>query len=698
MQSWLKKHGNVWWLGAHVAMYVVFLIMLYFREETVLDQIRPIHGSVIQNMVQGQLEGLTWFFLPQQAWRLFVPFSVLALGVLLLGRLRWLFLSLAGFALSLLSLADSVYYRFFSAILSVDSLRVAHQLYDVRGSVFAELSPMGLLWPFLFFGFFLYGRVNRGHASWERKKDPVFYWADRFAGVLFLLLAAHCGRAAYYLQGKDFRVNALAGNGLGADEVPGFFRLENCAPKDYATYFGLFNYHLSDLGLTVKEAFRDRAIGEADLKAMAGLLEEKKELNQTNSPFEGIAAGRNVVLISMESFQYFLLGMEIEGREVTPALNRLARQGLCFDFILNNIDRGGTSDAEFMVMTGLLPDNRRKTSLSYPAKRTLLALPARLRDVGFHTFSLHGNDPAFWNRHINHPVYGFDQMVFEKSFNYPYTGLGIPDTVFLDRSAGFLAQAPQPFFAFVITLSSHHPYNLVPLSEDFFPTPFPGDSLVARYLRAAHYADGALAGFLEKMEDSALWENTLFVIYGDHTAPLDRESRELLADRLGLDTTLYRSFRVPMIVLIPGKEADIAASGGAFREIVGGLQDLFPTVLHLLGLEIPFGIYGTHFFVPNDRRGALPFTPVPNGFIEQGVLYVNGGRLTDRDGLVFLPRYDLPKLAPDEVRRKVLRINAEMVLHHLIFDADAQKRVIDYRKEHPTEGVDSTGDEGFQPK
>ncbi len=666
------------WQAAHLLMALLFVFLLYWQERSVLAEITQDHARYIQTQIHSQLTQKLWPLLPPHAWRLFLPVLLVGLSALLFGKWRWYLLSFAGMVGSLLLLADRVYFDFFGAILSLDSLRVAGQLWDVRESVDAavrlrDFAPILIFCLFAVYGFL----ANRFGIPENRKQRPMFF-ATKALALVFLALALHLGLVAFSMQQKEVSVSALTGTG-GPQDVAGFFGLENNSPKDYAAFFGIFNYHLDDARLAVTELFRDMEIAEQDLAAMTFLLEEKKRVNDLKSPFFGMAEGRNLLMISMESFQYFLLDLEIEGREVTPVMNRLRREALSFDFILDNINRGGTSDAEFMVMTGLLPDHRRRASLNYPAKRSLISLPNLLKDAGYHTLSFHGNDPAFWNRHVNHPVYGIERMYFRSFFQYPTDKLGIPDEVFLAQSAEVLAKAAQPFFAFIITLSSHHPYTLVTLEESFFPTPFETDSMEARYLRAAHYADAHLGKFLKDLGAAGLLQNSLLFIYGDHTAPLDRESRERVQTTLGIHTDRFRNLCVPFLILMPGKEEELRPHQEEYEAVIGGLQDFFPTALHLLGMEVPFGLTGLHLFVKNDQRGPLPFLHAPNGFIDRGILYVNGGRITDGEGLVFQPLYDLPKLSLDQVKQNILRTNAERELHHQIFDKDAQIRILEYR-------------------
>lgn len=74
---------------------------------------------------------------------------------------------------------------------------------------------------------------------------------------------------------------------------------------------------------------------------------------------KGAASGRNVIMLQLESFQNFLIGLEVDGQEITPNLNQLARQSLYFPNFYQQVGQGNTSDAEFVVNTSFYtPPNR----------------------------------------------------------------------------------------------------------------------------------------------------------------------------------------------------------------------------------------------------------------------------------------------------------------------------------------------------
>ena len=66
----------------------------------------------------------------------------------------------------------------------------------------------------------------------------------------------------------------------------------------------------------------------------------------------------------MESFQEFLVDLKIDGKEITPNINKLARESQYFPNFYQNVGQGNTSDAEFVVNTSFyIPPRERQRAL-----------------------------------------------------------------------------------------------------------------------------------------------------------------------------------------------------------------------------------------------------------------------------------------------------------------------------------------------
>jgi hypothetical protein len=229
--------------------------------------------------------------------------------------------------------------------------------------------------------------------------------------------------------------------------------------------------------------------------------------------------------------------------------------------------------------------------------------------------------------------------------------MGLADEDFFRQAAERLADARQPFFALLISLSSHHPFSVVPEELIGWDTGLP-DGMASDYLKAVRYTDGAVQVLMDELAARDLLDDSLIVIYGDHTAGLDGRGNGDVLAALDRDPSALGERRVPLIIVVPGKEDELARHRDALRGTIGGMQDVAPTVLHLLGLPSPAGFTGTHLFVPPDDRTLMPLTA--------GGSYVLDGRIHGgQDGAT---------LDPDRAQQAW----AHLKLAELIIEHDAQ--------------------------
>src|SRR5690606_5614209 len=122
----------------------------------------------------------------------------------------------------------------------------------------------------------------------------------------------------------------------------------------------------------------------------------------------GAAKDRNLIIVQLESFQNFLIGLEIGGHEITPRLNELIKDSFYFSNVYQSIGQGNTSDAEFVVNTGFYPPAQAAASQAYGNKE-LPGLPRLLSDRGYAALTFHTNDVKFWNRVQMYPALGFNR-------------------------------------------------------------------------------------------------------------------------------------------------------------------------------------------------------------------------------------------------------------------------------------------------
>ena len=303
--------------------------------------------------------------------------------------------------------------------------------------------------------------------------------------------------------------------------------------------FGIYVYHVNDLIKSV----------EPKLAALFGYdnaMKEFKEFYSTKvksapNEYTNIFEGKNIIGIHAESMQNFVIGMKFNGVEVTPNLNKLAASGMYFDNFYTQVSIGTSSDTEFTLSTSLMPANIGTAFTDY-ADKTFVSMPQLLKEKGYYTFAMHGNNADYWNRRVMHKNLGYDKLIAKADFNIDEViGLGLSDVSFFKQAVQKLVKINEEhskFYGTFIMLTNHTPFSETDKYGDFDVSikeqvvnpetgmteevvyPYMEGTKLGNYFKSVHYADYALGVFLEELEKNGLLENTVIVLYGDHDARL----------------------------------------------------------------------------------------------------------------------------------------------------------------------------------
>ena len=660
------KYLNVhrYWLQS--LFFLLFVTILLLNEQS---SIGFLQANVGQPYYVAETHALMNGFLPFSFgfpfWLIWIPMGLVLIGLVFPYKFRMPLLMVLGLGYIFLLVANELTFHFFTTVITSKSFAGAHQLGDVTGSVFASLSGG----HFFRVGFFL---VVFSICSWvcfqlpKREKKHRAYDLFLFSLLLiFCLYSFSAVQRAQTLKGPEKNQKTFL--------IPGF----KSSQADFAITFGFANLLVDDLyDRWAKQP--SEALTSEETHFVGGVLEERYTKNKIQSPFWGLASGRNVFFISLESFQSFLVNLELEGNEIIPNFNNYLRESVYFEYIFDNITLGGSSDAEFMLMTGLLSDSVSLSIFEHPGRLDLLYLPETLKHSGYHCYSFHGNFGDFYNRASNHPTFGFDRSFFLPDFRREVFQMGVKDSVFFEDAVNHLKALQQPFFSYLISISSHHPFRSPPETADL-ETGFESGSELCSYFQAVHYTDRAFGDFMENLKEAELFENSVFFIFGDHAAPISEESRTEFETKHGVHPGKPWQMRVPLLILLPGVELP---STSEYEFTFGGLQDFFPTVLHLLGEPVPFGLYGVNLFLEPEKKGVELNWRAHDGFGYEGRLY--SCPAPDECPVLWSFTENYPPLGEKESFIKGVISKDYYFLHRFLYEKNAQKQVRGYREQ--TEG------------
>ncbi|WP_057977196.1 LTA synthase family protein [Caloramator mitchellensis] len=341
---------------------------------------------------------------------------------------------------------------------------------------------------------------------------------------------------------------------------------------------GILGYHYFDFRKFSNENNFMKTLNVAQAKELNNLLQEK---NNNKPAFYGKYEGKNLIIVQIEAFQHFLIDKKINGIEVTPNINRLKNEEIYLSNFYHEISNGGTSDAEFAANTGLLPLPSGAVYYLYPFNK-YESIANKLKEKGYLTSAMHGNDAGFWNRATVYKTLGFDKFESIDKFNADeMVGIGLSDQSFFRQAVEKMKNYEKPFYSFLISISSHYPFNDKKF-KDFDVGNLDG-TLLGNYLQSAHYTDKAIGEFVDELKRTGLWDNSVVIFYGDHYAiPYGNKEQleKAIGEKINDDIDWTNNQRVVSIMHIPDFEVKGEVS------TVSGQADIAPTVADLFGFSL----------------------------------------------------------------------------------------------------------------
>lgn len=590
---------------------------------------------------------------------------VIAPTALLPRRFRpYVLLALAVFAAGLL-FANQIYFRYYRDFISVTSLLLAGQVYGVRDSILplATLSDLAYLLPVLLFGL-LCLRPKR------------FESRGRFSGLLTLLVLGGAGLGLF-----AFRYVPMVTNWNHAGLWDG--------NHSFVRQAGLFTYHVFDVQRFVSQKLSLPGVEAETLDQLHAYFAQRE---QRPNVLTGLGHGMNLMVVQLESFESFPVGLEIDGQEVTPHLNRLAADSLFFPNIFYQTARGNTSDAEFMLNNSLLPLRDASVNWLYP-DNDYQSLPRLLKQRGYTPVAFHGFNKLFWNRAFMYPRLGFDEFYSESAFELDeIVNIGLSDESFYRQSLEILSRHPEPFFAQLVSLTSHHPFRIPQKYRDLsLPDSIPEE--LRDYLHAARYADKAIGSLLRALEARGLADRTIVVLYGDHegiSLKHYKEIHQLLGKSVRQDELSKTVLQtVPLFIRVPGSPIK-----GKFEQ-VGGQVDILPTLANLMGIE-GGGVFIGQDLIETVRRPTPLTGRYPLGsFADAESIFVASPEGGLEDGSYFdrLAEVQLDPASAAEKYKKVLEMYgySQIIIKHNLLD---QLRVHEFVNQDVESAQDQPADTG----
>ncbi|MED4558952.1 LTA synthase family protein [Bacillus subtilis] len=520
---------------------------------------------------------------------------IFGLSLFLKGKNRNRYIIAMSCLVTFVLLANMVFYRFYNDFLTIPVLFQTSNMGDLGSSIGTLLEPTDLLLA-----------VDIVVLIWLHIRQKAFQ-SD--------IPSTKNERAAYFL----FVASVYFFN-LGLSEAERPQLLTRSFDREMLVKnISLFNFHIYDGVLQSKQSAQRALADSNSLTEIENYVTANAK--DANKRLFGAAKGRNVILVSLESTQSFVINEKLNGEEITPFLNDFIKQSYNFNNVYHQTGQGKTSDSEFIVDNSLYPLGRGAVFFTN-AGNQYMAAPEILKNSGYYSAVLHANNKSFWNRDLMYDSFGYDSFFDINSYDVTdenSVGWGLKDKEFFEQSSELMKNLPQPFYSRLITLTNHFPFDLD--EEDQLIDEYDSSSqTLNKYFPTVRYQDDALKRFIEKLKEDGLYDNSVIVLYGDHYG-ISENHNEAMGQFLGKEITPFEEVqlqKVPLVIHIPG----ITDKKPKTIETVGGQIDIRPTLMNLLGIDTKDQIQFGNDLLSNEK---LDFTVLRDGsFITDQVVYTDG--------------------------------------------------------------------------
>lgn len=565
---------------------------------------------------------------------LVVVSAIGSLGYLFKPKNRFPYYMTMNIFLTAICMINSVYYTFYTSFASVSMLSLTQYIGDVGDAVVENVLQI---------------------------KDLVYI----FSPITLIIVNLKLKKKNYYKRFElksDRRKKTL--KTLSFSGILLIIFLISLSPLDYSRFykqwnkeyivmkFGIYIYQGEDLVVSLQPKINSMFGYNRAEKEFTDYFKDRNEYTGTNE-YTNIFEGKNVILIHGESMMRNAMDLSFNGIEVTPTLNRLAKQGMFFSNFYSQVSVGTSSDSELTYNTSLMPTKSGTAFVSY-SDRTYISTPKLLKEKGYYTFSMHANNADFWNRRAMHKSLGYDR--FYSKTDYKVTkdntiGLGLSDKEFFKQSVAKIKKINEQhdkWYGLTIMLSNHTPFSDVEKYGDYsvdiketvtkedgtteeVTYPYMEGTKLGNYFKSLHYADSALGEFIDELDSEGLLDNTIIVLYGDHDARLPRadynklynynmETHEFLSE----DDPNYKEYdsfqyeigrRVPFIIW--SKDMEGTKLNQEVTNVMG-MYDVMPTLGNMLGFNNKYAL-GHDIFNIKDNNIVV----FPNGNWVTNKMYYN---------------------------------------------------------------------------
>lgn len=475
-------------------------------------------------------------------------------GVYALTRSRWAQIVVMAL-LDVLMVANLMYFRTYYSAIPASSYLEAGNLADFKASVTDSLRWADIVLPLI-----TIATAVMAFRSKTTKRQPLTavlkWWAAPLAGFALLLTGVNLCKGGFHKSLRSVRQSAY----LCSADAPIF------------SVFGCIWYDITDAAEPItpeKQAEIEQWLASQPKHQPADSVTEKRS---------------NLLIVFAESLESWVLEKEVDGKEITPCLNRLLKEKstLYAPNVLTQVKGGRSIDAQLMICSGLLPlMSGTYSSLYYD--NTFYTLQKAMRGLKHsRSYLLTIDKVSTWNQGAVARSFGTDTIISYHDFKMTEafgTHKRIGDASFFQQcrekiERGEVWKPGESVYMQFITYSGHAPFKLPDhLRTITFPASIPEKA--ADYMTTAHYTDKAIGDFVAYLKTLPQYKETIVVIVGDHEG-LASYRQELVGNPACRGLVSDKQL-TPFIVLN-------SPVGMRYDKFMGQI-DIYPTLLNLMQLD-----------------------------------------------------------------------------------------------------------------
>ena len=475
-------------------------------------------------------------------------------GVYALTRCRWAQIVVMAL-LDVLLVANLMYFRTYYSAIPASSYLEAGNLADFKASVTDSLRWADIVLPLI-----TIATAVMALRSKATKRQPLTavlkWWAAPLAGFALLLTGVNLCKGGFHKSLRSVRQSAY----LCSADAPIF------------SVFGCIWYDITDAAEPITP--------EKQVEIERWLASQPK-----HQPADSVTEKRsNLLIVFAESLESWVLEKKVDGKEITPCLNRLLKEKstLYAPNVLTQVKGGRSIDAQLMICSGLLPlMSGTYSSLYYD--NTFYTLQKAMRGLKHsRSYLLTIDKVSTWNQGAVARSFGTDTIISYHDFKMTEafgTHKRIGDASFFQQcrekiERGEVWKPGESVYMQFVTYSGHAPFKLPDhLRTITFPASIPEKD--ADYMTTSHYTDKAIGDFVAYLKTLPQYKETIVVIVGDHEG-LASYRQELVGNPACRGLVSDKQL-TPFIVLN-------SPVGMRYDKFMGQI-DIYPTLLNLMQLD-----------------------------------------------------------------------------------------------------------------